>query len=154
MHSVPFHEKQSMSPKNTFSVCPLHRAKMLQPWQLYDSGMCRHPRKEYKQPHTFNWEDAIPKDMGLKIMRKLRRRGIDPKENINGAIIQEIRRLKTISKAGKTIEAHQQAFNSSKISKNKARWKMPCKGIEIRLNNYCERETLHDNIKWCPVFFK
>ena len=83
--------------------------------------MCRHHRKEYKQPHTFNWEDAIPKDMGLKIMRKLRRRGIDPKENINGAIIQEIRRLKTISKAGKTIEAHQQAFNSSKISKNKAR---------------------------------
>lgn len=56
-------------------------------------GMCERHSKRYHKPHPFNWEDAIPRDMQAKVMKRLRRRGIGPYDNIHDAIIQEARRM-------------------------------------------------------------
>ncbi|KAL7530947.1 hypothetical protein ACHAWF_003574 [Thalassiosira exigua] len=61
--------------------------------RLSDGGMCRRHVKKCARPHPFDWESAFPRDVGLLLARRLRKRsGLHPGD-VHGLIIEEVRRL-------------------------------------------------------------
>ena len=60
-------------------------------------GLCKRHIKAFKinhQPHPFNWSNEIPSKQLVYIFKRLKRHGTSTKDNLNAAIIEEVKRMR------------------------------------------------------------
>ena len=60
-------------------------------------GLCKRHIKAFKinhQPHPFNWSNELPSKQLVYIFKRLKRHGTSTKDNINTAIIEEVKRMR------------------------------------------------------------